>query len=49
VTLQVKDQGSDQREGEVNGSLIKFLSQETNLCPTFKTQEKPLKKSDEKH
>jgi hypothetical protein len=32
-----------------NGSLIKFLSQETGLCPTFKTpSKKTLKESDEK-
>jgi hypothetical protein len=44
----MKDQGSDRRGG-VNGRLINFLSQETDLFPTFKIEEKPLKESNEKH
>jgi hypothetical protein len=37
---QVKDRGGDRG---MNGSLIKFLLEEIGLCPTFKTQAKPLK------
>jgi hypothetical protein len=44
----LKDRGGNQRG--VNGSLTKFLSQETGLCPMFKIPKpKPLKESDEKH
>jgi hypothetical protein len=36
----LKKQGGDRRGGGVNGSRIKFLSQETGLYPMFKTPSK---------
>jgi hypothetical protein len=45
----VKDEGGNQGGG-VNRSWIKFLSQENDLCPTFKTRNKnPWNKVMKKH
>jgi hypothetical protein len=44
------NEGLRRRPEGVNGSLIKFLSEETSLCPMFKIpSKKTVKESDEKH